>query len=65
MVKNLIIVSLFIGSFYLILTNQWGAGMPALIVSALLSKNLTGHYWFSFESIFSESKEINKDSDEN
>ncbi|WP_286037150.1 hypothetical protein [Pseudoalteromonas sp. SCSIO 43201] len=44
MIKNIIAISLFIGSFYLILTNQWGIGLTTLVLSAVLSKFLTGHY---------------------
>jgi len=61
-IKNIIVISLFIGSFYLILTNQWGIGLSVLLVSAALSKHLTGHYWFGFEAIFGDGSEKNKDS---
>jgi hypothetical protein len=46
----------------LILTNQWGIGLSVLIVSAALSKYLTGHYWFGFDVIFGDGSEKNKDS---
>jgi len=61
-IKNIIVISLFIGSFYLILTNQWGIGLPILLVSAALSKYLTGHYWFGFDAIFGDASEENNDS---
>lgn len=64
MIKNIIVISLFIGSFYLILTNQWGIGLPVLLISAVLSKFLTGHYWFGFEAIFGDSEHNNKRSGE-
>ncbi|GEK11894.1 hypothetical protein [Pseudoalteromonas peptidolytica] len=59
MIKNIIAISLFIGSFYLILTNQWGIGLTTLVLSAVLSKFLTGHYWFGFGSIFGGDSEKN------
>jgi hypothetical protein len=62
MIKNIIVISLFIGSFYLILTNQWGIGLPALFVSAVFSKFLTGHYWFGFDSLFGGDSENNNES---
>lgn len=62
MIKNIIVISLFIGSFYLILTNQWGIGLPILLVSGVLSKFITGHYWFGFDAIFGDGSEKNKDS---
>ena len=64
MIKNIIVMSLFIGSFYLILTNQWGVGLPVLIVSAVLSKFMTGHYWFGFAAIFGGNSEKNEESSE-
>ena len=60
MIKNIIVISLFIGSFYLILTNQWGIGLPVLLVSAVLSKFITGHYWFGFDVILARDSEKNK-----
>jgi hypothetical protein len=62
MIKNIIVMSLFMGSFYLVLTNQWGIGLPVLLVSAILSKSITGHYWFGFDAIFGGDSEKDKGS---
>jgi hypothetical protein len=64
MIRNIIVISLFIGSFFLILTNQWGFGLPGLLISAVLSKFITGHYWFGFDAIFGGEAEKNKGSSE-
>jgi hypothetical protein len=56
-IKTIIVIGMFIGSFYLILTNQWGIGLSALFISGALSKYLTGHYWFGFDSVFGDDSE--------
>lgn len=60
MIKNIFVMCLFLVSFYLILSNQWGIGLPVLLVSAALSKFLTGHYWFGFEAVFGDASEKNE-----
>lgn len=59
MIKNIIVICLFLGSFYLILSNQWGVGLALLFISAALSKFLTGRYWFGFEVLFGDDSDKN------